>query len=679
MNKEIEKEARQLQAELTEHSYRYHVLDDPMISDGQYDRMLKRLIDIENQYPGVSTPDSPTKRVGAPPLDAFEQDRHTIPMLSLDNAFSHQDVYDFHQRNKRNLSQSEIVYTIEPKLDGVAIELRYENGYLVQAITRGDGITGEVVTENVRTIRSVPLKLKPLDGIIPRLFEVRGEIIIKRPDFKTLNRSREKKGEPVFANPRNAAAGSLRQLDSMITAQRPLDIYIYGLGAVEDVQFQTQFEMLESFRKMGFPVNEHIKGNLDMENVLEAYRALGQLRDSLDYEIDGMVIKVDDIGMQQALGEKIKSPRWAIAYKFEAVEETTRIRDIIVQVGRTGVLTPVALLEPVNISGVMVSRASLHNQTVIEKKDILIHDTVLVVRSGDVIPKVIKVIKDKRTGSERPFQMPDHCPVCRERVAKETLDQSTINRCINASCPAQLKERIRHFVSKKAFDIDGLGRKISDHLVDEGLVSSFDEIFKLDHQAVSDLDRMADKSATNLLNAVERSKNISLKRFIYALGIQYCGESASDLISKTFVSIDQVAQATQEQLENINGIGGITAGAVSRFFQDDANRELVGKLLDAGVIIITEDQDILPVQDNFFKDKKIVLTGTLHQMTRNQAKKRIESLGAKITSAVSSKTDLLIAGDKAGSKLTKAKALGVEVMDETGFIKFLNLSGENNV
>ncbi|MBU8910760.1 MAG: NAD-dependent DNA ligase LigA, partial [Desulfobacterales bacterium] len=481
----IRKEARRLQKELTGHSYQYHVLDDPVISDIEYDMMLKRLIEIEEEFPQFSTPDSPTKRVGAPPLTGFQQAIHSIPMLSLDNAFKSQDVLDFHKRVVKNLNREDVLYTVEPKLDGVAVELKYENGILVQASTRGDGVTGEVITQNVRTIRSVPLKLHEGKIKAVSLLEVRGEIIIKRTDFDRLNKIRLENGENVFANPRNAAAGSLRQLDSKITASRPLDIFVYGTGLVQGIFFKSQSLMLDTLKEFGFPVNRHIKIGVTIDEVLKFYQELEILRGNLAYEIDGMVIKVDDISFQRQLGEKIKSPRWAIAYKFPAMQKTTTIKDIIVQVGRTGTLTPVAILESVNIGGVMVSRATLHNEDEIKRKDIRIGDKVLVMRAGDVIPKVVKIIESERKGNEISFEMPAYCPVCKSRIEKVKLDKSHINKCVNAGCQAQLKERIKHFVSKKAFDIDGLGKKIVVQLVDEGMLKSFADVFFLEKEKLA--------------------------------------------------------------------------------------------------------------------------------------------------------------------------------------------------
>ncbi len=670
MDPSLQKKARRLQKELTEHSYRYHVLDDPVISDIEYDRMLKDLIDIETQYPELSVPDSPTRRVGAPPLDAFEQAVHAVPMLSLDNAFDDNDVLEFHNRIVKLLATDKVLYTVEPKLDGVAIELRYENGILVQAATRGDGITGEVVTDNVRTIRSVPLNIKS-DRSLP-LLEVRGEVIIKKSGFEKLNQKRLEQGENLFANPRNAAAGSLRQLDSAITSQRPLDIFVYGIGLFEGVSFTSQSRMLEQLKILGFPVNPYTRSSLDIKGVLEFYQELALMRDTLPYEIDGMVVKVDDMAFQQQLGEKIKSPRWAIAYKFAAVQETTRINDIIVQVGRTGILTPVALLEPVMIGGVTVSRATLHNEDEVRRKDIRIGDRVLVMRAGDVIPKVVKTIESKRTGDERPFVMPESCPVCDSQIQRIKQGRSHINKCINFSCRAQLKERITHFVSKKALNIDGMGKKIVVQLVDEGLVKSFSDIFLLNRDTLADLDRMAQKSAGNLIEAIHQSKQIPIRRFIYALGIDHTGENASKLISGHFKNLEKIMTADPEKLLEIHGVGPETASAVCQYFSNEQNVAMIQKMMECGVELVPESTQQNADEKSMFYQKRVVLTGTLQTMPRSQAKKELEKLGAAITSAVSSKTDYVVAGEKAGSKLKKAGKIGVRVLDEAAFLQLLN-------
>ncbi|MCK5835649.1 MAG: NAD-dependent DNA ligase LigA [Desulfobacula sp.] len=666
MQKNLEQEAKKLQKELTDHSFRYHVLDDPVISDYEYDRMLARLNEIETRHPELSTVDSPTKRVGAPPLETFESAPHSIPMLSLDNAFDDKDVLVFHNRNVKNLGVENICYTVEPKLDGVAVELTYENGVLVRATTRGDGFMGEVITENVRTIQSVPLRLKSNKAQTPTLLEVRGEIIIMHKDFEQLNKTRLEQGESLFANPRNAAAGSLRQLDSRVTAKRPLNIFVYGVGLSQEISFESQSLMLSNLKDFGFPVNPYIQKRILYKEVLDFYKKLAELRPDLDYEIDGMVIKVDSMDMQQALGEKIKSPRWAIAYKFPAMQKTTTINQIIVQVGRTGTLTPVALLEPVNVGGVRVSRATLHNADEIKRKDIRVGDKALVMRAGDVIPKVVKIFKSLRKGDELPFEMPDTCPVCHSQVRR--LEGEAAVKCINVACQAQLKERIKHFVSKKGFDMDGLGKKIVDQLVDEGLLSSFADLFTLDPDHLAELDRQADKSAANLVKAIRGSKQISLSRFLFALGIDHTGENAARLLARQFETLEDLMAADKATLENIHGMGKKTAISVIRFFANPENSSIIQEIFTSGVQIQNDFYERQTISNHPFSGKTLVLTGTLETLKRAEAKKQIQALGAKVTSSVSAKTNYLVAGRDAGSKLKKAQNLGIPILDETEFL-----------
>ncbi|HKK90218.1 MAG TPA: NAD-dependent DNA ligase LigA, partial [Desulfobacteraceae bacterium] len=579
VDKSIAKEAEQLQKELTRHNYRYHLLDDPDISDAQYDRMMNRLLAIEDEYPSLSTPDSPTKRVGSSPLEIFETASHSVPMLSLDNGFQESDILDFHNRISKLLNTDDLVYTVEPKLDGVAVELRYENGLLVLATTRGDGMIGEVITENVKTIRSVPLSLfRENDADLPPLLEVRGEVMIHRSDFALLNRHRLEMDLPLFANPRNAAAGSLRQLDSRVTAKRPLGMFVYGTGLVDGLAYESHSELFHLLKRFGFPVNPLIREKLSMEEVIARYRELETQRNDLPYEIDGMVIKVDRLSFQQQLGIKKRSPRWAIAYKFPAVEETTTIRDIIVQVGRTGTITPVALLEPVTVGGVTVSRATLHNGDEIAKKDIRIGDTALVVRAGDVIPKVVKVMASQRNGSERSFSMPEACPVCSGKVKR--IPGEAALKCINASCPAQLKQRLIHFVSKGGFDIDGLGRKLVEKLVEQGIVMSFADVFSLEKKRLASLEGLADKSAENIVAAVETSKKISLARFLFSLGIDHTGESAATLLADKFQTLENIRGAAAGEIEKIDGIGPKTAAAVQAFFASADNSRVLDQILN---------------------------------------------------------------------------------------------------
>ena len=669
MDEKIENRVRQLQKALHEHNFYYHVLDDPRISDAEFDRLLQELKILEEKYPEFVTPDSPTRRIGAPPLSAFDQAEHTIPMLSLDNAFSDQDILDFDARIRKNTGRDVIWYTVEPKLDGVAVELRYENGVLVRATTRGDGFVGEVVTRNVRTIRSVPLRLRTDNCPCPALLEVRGEVFISQKAFMELNRRRLAKKEALFANPRNAAAGSLRQLDSSVTASRPLDMFVYGRGQVEGMGFDTQAGFLDSLAAWGFAVNPLVNKKISIADALAFYKHLGELRPELPYEIDGMVIKVDQVALQQALGEKIKSPRWAIAYKFAAIQEVTRINDILVQVGRTGTLTPVAVLEPVQVGGVTVSRATLHNMDEIQRKDIRIGDRALITRAGDVIPKVIKVMVPERTGREQIFEMPAHCPVCGSRVQR-LADEAAV-KCINAACQAQRKERIRHFVSKKGFDIDGLGKKLVDQLVNEGLLASFADLFFLKKEQVTPLDRMAEKSAQNLVTAIENARQIPLHRFIFALGIDHTGENAARLLAKTFETLDDLMAAKEADIEQVHGMGSITAKAIAAFFASPENQALIKKIRDSGVVITNTMAGTPKEKNHVFAGSTLVLTGTLTTMTRSEAKKALLAAGAKVTGSVSARTDFLVAGKEAGSKLTKARALNVPVLDEDRFLEML--------
>ena len=661
-----------LRQTLHRHNTLYHAHDNPEISDAEYDLLMQELIALENAHPDLQSPDSPTARVGAPPLAVFETASRALPMLSLDNAFALQDIIDFDNRVKKALQiQDEILYTAEPKLDGVAVELVYQDGKLVMASTRGDGITGEVITANVRTIRSVPLQIQLQTGAVESRLEVRGEIIIDRKSFEKMNQSREDKNLPVFANPRNAAAGSLRQLDSSITATRPLDIFIYGTGLAPDMNSDSHWDVLKQLKSMGFRVNPLIRPCLTLEKVLECYRELEESRSGLPYDIDGLVIKVDSLRYQGMLGEKARSPRWAIAWKFQAVQGTTQIQAIEIQVGRTGVLTPVAHLEPVRIGGVLVSRATLHNEEEIQRKDIRIGDTVFVERAGDVIPKVVKVITEKRSGNELPFQMPATCPACGSQAIRLSLEKSdrleSALRCFNARCPAQLKENIIHFASKRAFDIDGLGEKLAGQLVDVGLLTSYADIFQLTIEKLLKLNRMGQKSAENLISAIDRSKKIQLSRFLYSLGIRHVGENIADILARKWASLDTVMQQTPESLAAVEGIGKTIAESAHGFFSDPGNREILDGILKSGVEILSPT----PIAVKTLEGKSFVLTGTLPNLTRSQAKALIEASGGKVGNAVSRNTSYLIAGEAAGSKLEAARKIGVEIIDESALMQLV--------
>jgi len=651
---------KELRQALHRHNYRYYVLDDPEISDAEYDRMMQELVKLEADFPDLMSQDSPTLRVGALPLDKFETIEHSIPMLSLENGFNDQDIMEFDRRIKRNLNiDSDIVYTAEPKLDGVAVELVYENGRLITASTRGDGFYGELITSNVRTIRSVPLRLhNEEEKTIPSLLEVRGEVFIAKEAFKSLNNERLNENLPPFANPRNAAAGSLRQLDSKITAKRPLEIFVYGVGRVAELVLESHSDTLYALQNLGFRINPHIRPKITINEVIDCYKGLSELRDLLPYDIDGMVIKVDSVAFQDLLGTTSRSPRWAIAYKFKAIQETTRIADIEVQVGRTGTLTPVAHLVPVQIGGVTVSRATLHNEDEIRRKDIKIGDTVLVQRAGDVIPEVVKVITSKRTGEEKTFNMPDSCPVCDSSVIRSENEAAL--RCINSSCPAQVKERIKHFASKGAFDIDGLGEKLIEQLVDKDLLFSYADIFRLKEDMLKNLDRMGSKSAGNIVRAIEDSKRITLHRFIYALGIRHVGEHVAGILANALKSFDKLRCAKSDELVAIDGVGPVVAESIVEFFKKDENRKIVDAMISGGIQIFRNHDQ----KDDQLAGKVFVLTGTLENLTRDEARRAIENAGGKVTGTVSRNTDYLVVGASPGSKLKRAQELGVDIIDE---------------
>jgi len=656
----IVEKVENLRNALHRHNYRYYVLDDPEVSDAAYDRMMQELIALEQTYPELAIPDSPSARVGASPLDKFDTISHTIPMLSLDNGFNDEDIIAFDERVRRFLKTDEtILYTAEPKIDGVAVELIYESGRLKTASTRGDGFSGEVITANVKTIQSVPLVMQPqAQSVIPSRLEIRGEVFIGIEAFKKLNQERIDQELAPFANPRNAAAGSLRQLDSKITAQRPLEIFFYGVGIVEDVIFESHWRMLQTLMRLGFRINPLIRPRVKIHEVLDYYKRLREKRHQLHYDMDGMVIKVDSISLQRQLGATTRSPRWAIAYKFEAVQETTLLETIEVQVGRTGVLTPVAHLKPVNVGGVMVSRATLHNEDEIEKKDIRIGDTVLVQRAGDVIPEVVKVFASNRDGSQIKFQMPKTCPVCGSPVMRIKGEAAT--RCFNTSCSAQVKERIKHFASKGAFDIDGLGDKLVDQLVDRDVLQSYADLFKLDEETLANLERMGPKSARNLTNAVESSKTVTFARFLYALGIRHVGEHVAALLANHFNSVEDLVRCAREDLESIEGIGPTVAESIVGFFAQKKNLKTIKRILKSGVQIEAGTPRAAEVLDG----KAFVLTGTLAGLTRRQAKEMIEAAGGKVSGSVSRNTDYVVAGASAGSKLDKAQQLGIKIIDE---------------
>jgi len=650
------------------HNERYYRFDAPEISDAEYDRLMVELIQLEHQYPSLLTPDSPTQRVGAKPLEKFASVRHLTPMLSLGNAFSDEEIVQFDERIKRAIHfTGDIRYIVEPKLDGLAVNLIYEDGVLKQGATRGDGETGEDVTLNIKTIRSLPLRLKhAADQPLPDLIEIRGEVCIDVEGFKKLNLRRVEDGEPPFANPRNAAAGSLRQLDSKITAKRPLIIYMYAIGQAGGLSLSSQKQALQQLSDWGFPVNPQVEEAHNISDCIDYYHRLMEGRENLAYEIDGIVIKVDSFELQNQLGFVSRSPRWAIACKFPARQETTLIEDIIVQVGRTGVLTPVAILKPISVGGVMVSRATLHNLNEIRKKDILIGDTVVVQRAGDVIPEVVRVLNEQRTGVEIPFQMPSRCPECGSEVVQ--LEDEAAHRCIGLACPAQIKERIKHFACRAGMDIEGLGDKLVSQLVDKKLIHDPADLYFLKKSDFIDLDRLADKSADNLITALEKSKTTTLDKLIFALGIRHVGEHVSRILAGEFKSLDNIAQAKEDELLRIRDIGPEVARSITRFFQEPQNMLVLDKLKSAGIHFKTT----ATVASTSISGKSFVFTGTLQSLAREEAKRLVLSRGGLVHSSISPKTDYVVAGEAAGSKLEKAIKHNLNILSEEQFLKMIS-------
>jgi DNA ligase (NAD+) len=654
-----------LRREIHHHNRMYYIEDSPEISDAEYDALMNELIELEEAHPDLITADSPTQRVGGEPLEGFGTVEHTVPMLSLDNTYSKEEVLAFDARIKRALSRiGEMEYVAEPKIDGVAVSLRYENGVLVRGSTRGNGFVGDDVTANLRTIRTIPLRL---EGAPIPLLEVRGEVYMPHKAFEKLNEEKEAEGEEPFANPRNATAGSLKLLDPRISAKRKLDIAVHSLGQVEGVEFKTHFEFLERARKLGLKVNEGYARFKGIENAMMYCDEWEKRRDSLPFEIDGMVIKVNRLELREALGATSKSPRWAFAYKFKARQASTVLKEIKVQVGRTGVLTPVAILEPVHLAGTVISRATLHNADEIKRKDIRIGDTVLIEKGGDVIPKVVKAVTTKRTGKEKIFEMPDRCPVCSAGVVR--MEGEVAVRCGNMACPAQLKNRLKYFGSRGAMDIEGLGEVLVEQLVDKGLVRDVGDLYSLDVETIGNLERMGQKSAENLTSAIEGSKTRDLSRVIFALGIPYVGSRGADLLSQQFRSMDELSQATSEELQAVPEIGPRTADSIVHFFQESENLKVIEKLKAAGVNM----RSAAPAAavDDRFDGKTFVLTGTLESMTRHEAEEKIKQRGGKPSSSVSRKTDYVIVGQDPGSKYDKAVQWGVQTLSEKEFIKML--------
>ena len=665
---EISERAQQLRDLINRYNFLYYSADDPEVTDAEYDRLFAELKQLETKYPVLVTPDSPTQRVGSAPLNKFTQVTHAMPMLSLDNVFDEAELTAFNQRVRDRLNTDAVItYAAEPKLDGLAISIRYENGLLVQAATRGDGAVGEDVTENVRTIRNIPLKLH--GNNVPQVVEIRGEIYMPKAGFEKLNQQRLANNEKLFVNPRNAAAGSLRQLDSSVTASRPLALFCYGLGEIEGMERPASHtEAMQIIKKWGGAVCPDTKQLQGVDECLEYLHQIGERRASLSYDIDGVVFKVDDSRLQDRLGFVSRAPRWAIAYKFPAQEESTQVLDIEVQVGRTGALTPVARLQPVFVGGVTVSNATLHNEDEVRRKDVRIGDTVIIRRAGDVIPEVVQVVKDKRPDNAVEFVMPSQCPVCGAEV--ERVEGEAVARCSGGLfCGAQRKEAIKHFASRKALDIDGLGDKIVEQLVDAELIKDPADLFYLTKAQFSALDRMGDKSAENLVNALNHAKNTCFARFLYALGIREVGEATARSLALHFVKLDKLTTAKEDELIEIEDVGPVVAHHIYTFFRQEHNLDVIQRLLDAGVSWPEEK----PVYaDSELTGKTVVLTGTLENLSRSEAKEKLLALGAKVAGSVSAKTDYVVAGRDAGSKLNKAQSLGIEVVDEATLIQWIN-------
>jgi DNA ligase (NAD+) len=658
---------KKLRGIIQDHNYRYYVKDDPTIADGEYDTLLRELQSLERENPNLVTSDSPTQRVGSTPIAEFGTIDHRIPMLSLANAMNDDELVAFDKRMQKGLDHDSIEYMAEPKLDGLGVEIVYENGLFVYGSTRGDGITGEDITHNLKTIRGIPLSLRTQEIAYPSLLEVRGEVFIRKFDFNSLNQTQEENGIPVFANPRNAAAGSLRQLDPKITAQRPLSIYCYEAGTIDGEAFQDHASFLIALKKWGLPVNPFIQLVTGSVGLTRFHVNLENKRNDLPYEIDGTVFKINNYNERKNLGTRSRSPRWAIAGKFKAQQATTVINGIDIQVGRTGALTPVAKLDPVYIAGVTVTNATLHNQDEIDRKDIRIRDTVLIERAGDVIPKVVKVITNKRPKNTSPFQIPNTCPVCDHAAFRP--DGEVILRCGNISCPRQIKGRIQHFASKLALDIDGLGKMIVEQLVDEGLINAIDGLFNLKYESLVELDRMGEKSATNLMSSISTSKETTFSRFIYALGIRNVGEHIAKILEKQFSgNLVEFQKANLGELENIDEIGPIVAETIVQFWSDDSNKIMVQNCLDKGVKLA----EIEINENRPFDDKIFVFTGSLEKLTRRDAKDLVEDLGGKTSGSVSKNTDFVVAGPGAGSKLKKAEELGVDILTEEDFLKMVH-------
>ncbi|HQA03727.1 MAG TPA: NAD-dependent DNA ligase LigA [Thermodesulfovibrio thiophilus] len=663
---EIKKEIEKLVKELNYHNYRYYVLDSPVISDEEYDMMLRRLKELEEQW-GYTLPDSPTQRVGAAPSEKFEKVEHREPMLSLDNAFSIEELREFDARIRRLLGTNEsIEYTVEPKYDGLAVELSYKNGLFFKASTRGDGYIGEDITQNIKTIKAIPLRIEGVDKV-PDEIDIRGEVYMNIDEFERINKERQERGEPVFANPRNAASGSVRQLDPSITARRKLHMACYGIGYYSGIEIKSQFDFIEWLRKARFPIPAYIKIARGVDEVINAIKELERIRQTYPFETDGAVVKVNDFELQKRLGTKTREPRWAIAYKYPAHQGITRLINILSSVGRTGVITPVAILEPVRIGGVTVSKSTLHNWDEIKRKNIKIGDYVIVERAGEVIPHIIGVVIDRRTGNETEPEAPAHCPICGAKIVREPGEVAL--KCINLNCPAQVEERIKHFASRRAMNIEGLGDKTVSLLHERGLIKNFVDIYKLKQDHLRDLPGFAELSSKKLIEAIDRSKRTTLARFIYALGISQVGEYAAKLLAEHFRTIEDLYHVKMEQLIKIPQIGEKTARAIEQFFNNEENLEAIDELKRMGLTVENPDyqekEKPLPIKGLTF-----VITGTLPR-PRHEVQEIIEQAGGRVSSSVSRNTDYLVVGEDPGSKLTKAQELGVKTVSFEELLKLI--------
>lgn len=662
---DVEKQIAELREQIEKHNYAYYVLDQPSISDAEYDELMRKLMELEEQYPQYKTSDSPSQRVGGAPLEAFQKVTHRVPMLSLSNAFNEGDLRDFDRRVRQEVG--DVRYVCELKIDGLAVSLRYEDGYFVQGATRGDGTTGEDITENLKTIRSLPLRLRKQVTI-----EVRGEAYMPRKSFEKLNEKRKMNGEELFANPRNAAAGSLRQLDPKVAASRQLDIFAYHVVNAEELGILSHSAALNYLDELGFKTNPARQVCETIDDVLSYIEQWHGRRASLPYDIDGIVIKVDAFAQQKQLGATAKSPRWAIAYKFPAEEVVTQLVDIELSVGRTGVVTPTAILQPVRVAGTIVQRASLHNEDYIREKDIRLGDYVVIKKAGDIIPEVVRSLPERRTGKEEPFDMPTHCPACASELVR--LDDEVALRCVNPQCPAQIREGLIHFVSRQAMNIDGLGEKVIAQLFEHGLVRSVADLYTLTKDQLVALERMGEKSATNLLQAIEASKQNSLERLLFGLGIRHVGAKAAKTLAEHFETMERLQQATKEELTAIHEIGEKMADSIVTYFSKEEVKQLLERLRAYGVNMTYKGAKQTVDISSTFAGKTFVLTGTLQSMSRSEAKEAIEALGGKVTGSVSKKTDVVVVGEDAGSKLEKAKQLGITIWDEARFLQEIQQS-----